>query len=467
MNRFIFPIFFGGILLIAAMCLMLFQQMQSDTVAKDGEEKDEKVTVDAAPSGGGSAGGMTFALRMMWEDMTGAATVRPNVDISDLGPRDPEGWFAADYRTKDGEAITQSTFSRSPIAKNTTNSILQRFDDAAQGKGNAIVRSYLRGSQRIAFLMYVPDQFNSNTIRGGIMSTLSSNMSMDFGSSRSRRTDLFALHHGVQFKEASAFSKSVSTGTRVPVDYRVFNANVGGMFKIQILTNASDAAVAEVMRGIPMGALIAKLPEPDPHLLISTDFQTYTPELSREAPGPTIARRAYLLVNTRLDYSTSEKSLLDSMASGNVLGWHNVFERYGTLIGYDPEIVDLLGPLPELTIAETIEYTARALLKSGREWNDVEDRLLSRMASRSIQERKDADRHLDDGVVLSEDVIALVRMLPETYDAAAATAAVVVPAEISASELVIRRGTKIGQGETFGNCTIELGVRRCVVGATE
>lgn len=464
MNRFIFPIFFGGILLIAAMALMLFQQMQTEEVAGAGDKDDEKVTVAAAPSGGG---GMGFALQMMWEDLTGSTTVRPQVDISDLVPPDPEGWYATDYRTKDGEEITKATFSRSPIAKNSTNTILQRFDDAAQGKGNAIARSYLRGSQRIAFLMYVPDQFNTNTIRGGIMSSISNQMSMDFGST-GRRTEVFALHNGVPIIEAAPFSKNVSSGTRVPVDYRVFNADVGGMFKIQILTNASDASVAEVLESVPMGELIAKLPEPEPQLLISTEFQTYTAELSREVPGPTVARRAYLLVKTRLDYSEDEKSMLNRMADGGIKSWDDAYERYGTLIGYAPEIVDLLGPLPALAPSLQIEYTARALTKTDREWNDTEDRILSGMARQRITQRKDVDRYLKDGEVLSEEVIALIRLLPQTYDAVAVTSPALAPSNVSASELVIRRGTKIGQGEnTFGNCKIELGVRRCVVGGSD
>ena len=117
MNRFIFPIFFGGILLIAAMCLMLFQQMQTEDVAKaDSKSEDAEVT-QAEPGGSGASSGMVFALKMMWENATGAATVRPKVSLKDLGPRDVEGWFAQDYRTSDGEEITQATFSSSSIVK--------------------------------------------------------------------------------------------------------------------------------------------------------------------------------------------------------------------------------------------------------------------------------------------------------------------------------------------------------------
>ena len=179
MNRFIFPIFFGGILLIAAMCLMLFQQMQTEDVAKaDGDNSDDKeISVEATPGGSQATTGMAFALKMMWEDLTGSATVRPKVSLKDLAPSDPEGWYAADYRTADGEEITQTKFSRNPIVKTGTNTLLEDFDDAANGVGNAIVRHYMRGSQRIAFLMYVPDQYNRNTVRGGMMAAISSNIS--------------------------------------------------------------------------------------------------------------------------------------------------------------------------------------------------------------------------------------------------------------------------------------------------
>lgn len=472
MNRFIFPIFFGGILLIAAMCLMLFQQMQTKDVAKaDGDKSDDKeLSVEAAPGGSQAGAGMAFALKMLWEDLTGSATVRPKVSLKDLAPSDPEGWFAADYRTADGEEITQTKFSRNPIAKTGTNSLLEDFDDAANGVGNAIVRHYMRGSQRIAFLMYVPDQYNRNTVRGGMMSVIASNMSFSMDGSGRRMTDIFALHHGVPFKERDPYSRSGSSGIKVPVDYRVFTADVGRVFMIKILTNASDAAVAEVMKAVPMGELIARLPEPDPHLLISTDFQTYTDDLPREAPAPTIARKAYLLVNTRLDYSEKSKRFLDSMVNGNTKTWEDVFKRHGTALSYPQEIRDLLGPMPELRPLEEVSYTAKALLEGQTVWTDTEERILNAMwgTHKSPKERKDIDRYIKDGDVLAGEVIRLIRLMPETYDAAAATAVALPKSSVSASELVIRRGTKIGQGEnSFGNCSIELGVRRCVVGGTE
>ena len=298
------------------------------------------------------------ALQMVFADLTGSDTVTPKVDISDMAPEAPRGWYATPYKTADGEEITKARFSRSPIAKNSTNTLLQQFEDAARGRGNTIAVTMTRAKQKIAFLIYVPDQFNTKTIRGGLMATISMNMGIatSFDS-----PDVFELHHGVPFTQVAPYSKNVSTGTKVPVDYRVFGGNVGGMFKIKILTNSSDAAVANVLKNVPIGLIISMLPEPDPHLLISTDFQTRDAEPNREVPGPSVARRAYLLVKTRLDYSEREKNILNRMVEGRIMTWDDMFERDGTGIGLAPEILALLGDLPDMQVSQRIVYDARAV----------------------------------------------------------------------------------------------------------
>lgn len=471
MNKFIFPVLFGGILLIATFVLMLFQQMgkASETAEnKDGEDgasETAEVEYTNGPSNQGS--GLMMALQMMFEDLTGSTVVKPNIDVSGYAPEAPTGWFARDYKNSDGEAITQTTLSRGPIAKNSTNTMLLRYDALAAGKGNGIAKTYERGEQMIAFSLYVPDQFNSRTVRGGIMAAISDNMRgyNDFGKSR----EVFALHHGIPVTEADAYVSSSSSRDDVPVDFRVFNGDVGGMFKFRILTNSSDTAVADVLRGIPMGDLIAKLPEPEPHLLISSEFQTRDAEPSTVIPPKfSIARRAYLLSKTRLDYSARDKRLLDDIVRRRVMTWDDAFKEFGTGLGLAPDVLSLLGEMPELSPSLHIQYTARALKELNREWTDADTYILRGMEGKSITERKDADRYLKDGEEVSEEVIVLVNMLPETYDAAALTENVVLESNVSARELVIRRGTKIGQGEnTFGNCEIENGVRRCIVGGLD
>ncbi len=462
MNRFIFPILFGGILLVCIFGLMLFQQMGGEIVSDGASADNSEIETENSRDGSG----IMFALQMMYEDMTGAAVVTPKIDVSGFVPEAPNGWFPTPYKNADGEAITQTTLSRGPIAKNATNTMLMQFDGLARGKGNGFAVTYKRGEQMIAYMMYVPDQFNSRTVRGGIMAAISSNMSAaSFGGS----PDTFALHHGVPISAAPSYVRSQSSSENVPVDYRVFNANVGGMFKIKILTNSSYAAVAKVMQAIPMGALIAKLPEPEPHLLISTDFQTRDAELSAEVPvSPSIARRAYMMSKVRLDYSDLDTDLLDDIMDRRVRDWETAFEDHGTALGVEAEIRALLGEMPDLPPSLAVEYNARALKRMDRDWTDNEETILSKMARRQITERKHMERYLRDGEHISEEIITLINLLPETYDAASLEEPVIVESPISARDLVIRRGTKIGQGEsTFGNCSIEHGVRRCVVGGLD
>ena len=242
------------------------------------------------------------------------------------------------------------------------------------------------------------------------------------------------------------------------------------MFKFQILTNSSDAAVANLLRAVPVGEMIALLPDPEPHLLISADFQTRVPEPSTAIPEtPSIARRAYLVKKTRFDFSKNEQDFLHDMSRREIRSWEDVYEDYGTALAISPEIKSLLGPMPELTNSQKIEYTARAYLQTDREWTENEDDILGGMSRQRIAERKDVDRYLKDGETLADDVIALINLLPETYDVADASAqTALAESPVTARDLVIRRGTSIGQGEaTFGNCKIELGVRRCVVGAVD
>lgn len=100
-----------------------------------------------------------------------------------------------------------------------------------------------------------------------------------------------------------------------------------------------------------------------------------------------------------------------------------------------------------------------------REWTETEDRILSGMARERIKERKDVVRYLEDGEELAQEVITLVQLLPEYYDAAAVQATYLAESTVTAKDLVIRRGTSIGQGtSTFGNCKIELCVSSCTVG---
>lgn len=61
--------------------------------------------------------GFMAVLQMVFADLTGSDTVTPKVDISDMAPEAPRGWYATPYKTADGEEITKARFSRSPIAK--------------------------------------------------------------------------------------------------------------------------------------------------------------------------------------------------------------------------------------------------------------------------------------------------------------------------------------------------------------
>ena len=461
MNRFIFPILFCGVALIAVSGFLVLQQMGGVVNLADAERNPEPNEAQT----GSKASGIAAAITMMFENVTGQEVIKSDVALAPFLPVTPEGWTVANYATADGEMITQTTISHSPIYKDSTNQILLSFDDAIRGRGNAAALTFTQGDQTVAFMLKAPDQFNSQTVRGGMMEAITQNIAAatDFGETSA----IFALHHGVPFSEASPYQTSPSTRDDIPVDFRVFNGNVGGMFVIKILTNASDDAVAKVIAAIPMAALIAQIHEPEPQLLVSTEFVTSEVDLDRQKPAPTIARQAYLIEKTRLDLTDVDKQILDDMRDGDVKNWPDAFGRFGTADGVDPTIVSLLGPLPELTPAQLVEYTARGLLQTERDWTDADKSILNGMSRTSIVDRAGIDSYLDDGEAVSESVITLISMLPEVAIEVVAEAE---PAETPdvARELIIRRGNKTGKGtSTFGNCSIENGVRRCIVGSAD
>lgn len=453
MNRFIAPILFGSILLVCAIFIVVFQKMNPEMVSTDGAT--DSMVLDTNP---GAGSGMMAAMQMMFNDMTGKTVLTPRIDIAGMEPAAPRGWFPTPYQTVDGEEITNTTLSRGPIVKDSTNTLLTRFDDAARGRGNAITVTYKRGEQLIAFMMRVPDQLNQNTVRGGMVAMIAQNMrgATDFDG----RSGPFALHHGVPIEEGRGYVSSPSSNDNVPVDFRVFTADVSGLFLITVLTNSSDAAVAAVLKGIPMGQLIGMLPEPEPHLLISAEFQTRDAEPSKIVPGPSIARRGYIMKKVRLDYTDTDLSLLNSIIKRDIRSWDDAFERYGTGIGISPDILALLGPLPALRTDLQIEYTARALRKTSRVWTDEEDDILEGMSRRRIVDGDTLVRYIDDNPILSEEVIALINLLPQEF-----TETELPASDTTARVMVIRRGTKMAQGEnTSSSCKIENGVRRCIIG---
>ena len=235
------------------------------------------------------------ALSMVVSDVTGNNVIRTEGDLRGFMPAAPDGWTARVYEQADGTAITGTEMIRTAISKSTTNNILMDFARDVGVQKGAEVFTYENGDLKMALRMRLLDRFNERTLRGGIMASLSANMSgMDFGGSGSggRSNGLFAKLDGIDFIQKPRFSKIPGVSQDMPVNYRNFVATVGQYIKIQLITNASDADVAALLSGIDMNALNAMLPETAPEFRAGIGWQVASTEpLSTVPPGQSTASK--------------------------------------------------------------------------------------------------------------------------------------------------------------------------------
>lgn len=181
---------------------------------------------------------------------------------------------------------------------------------------------------------------------------------------------------------------------------REIRAKIGTQTTIQIVTNANDEQVMAILQEIDVAGLNARMAEPDPN--IGEDFETGL--LANAVAGaPTI----------------SDGSVTINAAQMKTLA---------------RQLRPLLDP-----------QTAR------------DTHLLSLIEVGAVTNKRTAQDHVGSLDEVHPSVIALLegRYLPPTAQ---------TTAEADAQVPVIRRGTKVHQGQSLGgDCGLELGARRCVV----
>ena len=424
----------------------------------------------SADGGGGSeTGGLFgFALKNQFELLTGNVVIEAEDNLAPLVPPAPEGWTVRPYVLADGTAITGKEVIRTMVSKSTTNDILIDFGQAMAAKDAAIAVTYENGDLLMALRIQIRDQLNERTLQGGLMAAVSANISsMEFsGGNGALPNGLFARLDGIDFILKPQFSRYTTGGPEEPVLYRRFVAKVEQLADIELITNASDADVAAVLQQIDMAALQAMLPQP---------ARAYRPgvgwisaiegDLSTEPPGVTLAYRAYQIVNDGRIYPERETELLEKIAEGEVTSWDDL-TRYSDFGEPSERIIELLGPEPD---SRKVKRLAASLLAE----NEYEGNMRSIMLGiqrGDIETRADlfVSGHLR-GLTMTAELRSLIGMLPAGDVSASVSLTSATPSAEASVEgegkPVVRRGISTNNRDTLApNCTIELGVRRCIVG---
>ncbi len=408
------------------------------------------------------------AVRMLFENATGQVTKTPDIDLRGQMPPAPDGWYARAYTQADGETIVEAELIQSMVSKSTTNDVLLDYRRADQAGAGGETMTYMRGKMLMALRMQRLEQVNTNTVQGQILGEINASMAMfdniggALGQSGSSKS-LFARADGIDWTEQPRTSRRPATGEVTPVNYRRFTAKLGTFIEMEILTNAADTHVAALIGQIDMAALNALLPAPAPEYREGVGVFTAQTELSDVPPGESLAMKAYTTLNDGRIYQPLEARILKRMAEGDITDWDTLVKRNGAGFVPSETLLALLGPEPDHIKRGRIAHN---LLNNHEPISAAERNLVLQVSRGQILTQADArkSRNYDAGA-LSEEAMGLIALLPLGSVDPQTAEAVETPAETQApaAKPTVRRGAN---GGNFGaeNCSIELGVRRCVLG---
>ena len=354
----------------------------------------------------------------------------------------PEGWDMQPYIAAHGEEITGDVYLAVPGQPSTTDDILLAFENAAAGTDDGIAWTFRNGDQLVALRMRIAPYVKPRV-------SMAERLGYEAPAeppAPDPDTILGAVD-GVAIREMPRFADREGDPLPEPVNYRHFVGQIGETsvseaLEMSILTNASDAAVAQVLDRLDMAALNEKLKQPDDHVAAGRGFVPSASEpLSDVPPPPTPAYSALQMLRTAVDLPSKDREILMRVREGEINNWDALQAAYPKI---DDVSFEVLRILDDGAPANTARYYASILANSGREWNTYEHYLLSAVA-RGGSSQADLGDYLDSGFDVAPEITALIDRLP--------LESTVSPDAVAAEP----------SGGFQSGCRIEGGIRRCVV----
>ena len=421
------------------------------------------VGFNASKTSGDNVSGLSIALQLFTEQALDAALPEEKVEgLASYLPLPPIGWTREAYDTSQGEELTGATYQQSAVVISTTNSLLSTFDRASRDR-NGVAVTYRKGEEVVAISMTSRTDRDMKSLQGSLMTAISGNLNSAGGFGN--RPSGFGNVHGVNFAFGRKSSRILATGVEVPINYRTLSASLGGQVAIKVMTNASDAAIAEIVGKIDIPGLNATLATPDLTVTPGTGLITSQLEaLSTEPPKPTLSYKAFQKLRDDVsDLSQDDVRMLQQMAKGEITGWEDIYEAYRLNHRMSPEMVEILGEKPILVPIDQVRFEALEMLQNPAILGPHEVDLLRGLSNRRYVTREQAQRQVSSTRVYKPNLIRMINKLPAApaEQVAVSTGAT---SDEPPREIVVRRGIAVQQGDVLGNeCAIELGVRRCTV----
>lgn len=395
---------------------------------------------------------VVFGLGMLYLFKMGLDDYVAQQSLTSVQIETPAGWQAVPYEAAHGEAITGQPVSDAEPGADSTNDILKRFNSVANGEVDGVTTTYVKGDEMVALRIriapYVKPRM-SMAERLGVQDP--------FAAKAPPPDPVFATLDGVPIKVSPREATVAGQAGTVPVNYRYLHGVIGDTsqheaVEIAILTNSSDAAIAAVLSALDIPAFNEKAPTTTDMIHPGEGLVPQVAQPLSETPPPPTARYGAQRLLTTKEFDELNTSLLEQIRSGTLTSMEALQEAQPEL---DVVSMDVLLLLDDGSPANLARYYATLLINSGREWSNIEFYVLNKISDVGTSQASLAE-YVNGDYELAPEIMALVRQLPET-SAQAAT----VPTATAQQPAARLGGGAVIQSE---DCTIENGVRRCVIG---
>ncbi|WP_106745169.1 hypothetical protein [Yoonia maritima] len=389
------------------------------------------------------AAAIVFTFKIVWDDYV------YNQRLVSVEVTAPDGWKVASYLPQHGESIVAESSAPRDAPATTTQRLLRHYADISEDVTAGAVWTFTRDDERVVLsLVFGPHQPPS---QGNIFSQM---RRASAGSPKPNLDVEVATVAGAPLILKPRTSSVPGEAFPEPVNYRLFTMRLGDeeideVLDIKVLTDSTDAAVAAAIMGVDLERANQLLPTPDPNFAISLGIVSDTP-LATSVPEPTVAYRAAEMLENGHDYGAPWNEALRRVKTGEIADWVAMTAAYPDQIQDAP--FELLTVLDDGSEENTARYFASAMIDSGRDWNDHEYYILTKVADITTAQ-SDLAAYLSGDYEVAAEVLALIAGLPETR----------AVESTSTADVNARPSVSSGFGQS-SRCRIENGVRRCSVG---
>lgn len=185
---------------------------------------------------------------------TASAAVLPaGHDLTAFLAPPPEGWTRAAYSEADGQAVTGRIYQRKPLPDSETDAMLGELA-MTRDTARLVTETYATGDAKVIVRISYRAPKSNQTFTGKIGDMVQGRLE---AFSLGVPMPPFGTVQGVAFLQWPMTDRDRKTGDAFDVTYRRLSADLGRAVGIMVATNADDAAVQAILKGLDLPGLAA------------------------------------------------------------------------------------------------------------------------------------------------------------------------------------------------------------------